>query len=524
MNIKAIAKIVGKIMVLEGILMCAPLIVAFIYKEYQFNLFTIWGFQVSKNILAFALPIIFLVVIGLLLQLIKPKRKNLYQREAFVLCALVWIVMALFGCVPFMINGDIPYFFNAFFETMSGFTTTGASVVNDVALLLHSSLFWRSFTHWIGGMGILVFILIFIPESDDGSALHLLRAESPGPQVGKLASKMKATTTILYLIYLGLTVIGTILLLIGPAHVVNGVTYKMGLFEALLTIFGSAGTGGFGFLSTSMEYFSAYHQYVIAILLLLFGTNFSLYFLILVGKVKEVFKSEEFKTYIIIIAVAVVVVMGNLLIRFDNIRSLSALTPELLELRFRQSFFQVASIITTTGFSSTNYQLWPALSKVVIILLMLCGAMAGSTGGGIKVSRLIIAVKGVRLKIKKIINPRYVESATFEDKPLEDETINDVFTFLTIYALILFSVVLVLSLDHFNHIMDPGYSPFLTNFTATISCLSNIGPGLDSVGPYANYNNYSSLSKFILTITMLIGRLEIYPVIILLSPRTYRKA
>ena len=524
MNIKAIAKILGKIMILEGILMCAPLIVAIIYKEYQTNLVTIFTLSISKNILAFALPIVFLIIVGSLLQLLKPKRVNLYQREAFALCALVWIVMALFGCVPFMINGDIPYFFNAFFETMSGFTTTGASVVNNVTLLLHSSLFWRSFTHWIGGMGILVFILIFIPESDDGSAIHLLKAESPGPQVGKLASKMKATSRILYLIYFGLTVIGTILLLLSPVRVVNGVEYKMDLFNSLLTIFGCAGTGGFGFLTDSMEQFGPYTQYVIATLLLLFGTNFSLYFLILVGKIKDVFKSEEFRTYIIIIIIAIFAVMSNVLIRFDNIRSLSALTPDLLELRFRQSYFQVASIITTTGFTTTNYQMWPALSKVIIILLMICGAMAGSTGGGIKVSRVIIAVKGVRLKIKKIINPRYVESATFEGKPLEDETINDVITFLIVYAFILFAVVIILSFDHFNATMDASYSPFLTNFTATISCLSNIGPGLDSVGPYANFNNYSSVSKFVLTFTMLIGRLEIYPVIILLSPRTYRRA
>ncbi len=532
MNFKIMGKIIGKIMILEGFLMIPSLIVSFIYHEDL------------KHIISFIIPIIILIVIGFLFQLIKPKSKAIYQKEGFAIVSIVWIVMTFFGALPFVINGDIPNFVDALFETMSGFTTTGASVIKDVTVLKHSSLFWRSFTHWIGGMGVLVFILIFIPESSDGSLLYLLKAESPGPQVGKLASKMKVTTRILYLIYLGLSVLEVILLLLDKPLVIEGVCSKSDhLFNCLLTTFGSAGTGGFGFLPNSMEYMSNYSQYVIATFLIIFGVNFSLYYLILIGKVKEVFKSEELKAYLLLIILAIFIICLNMHSRFST-----------FEECFRHVYFQVASIMTTTGYTTTNFAKWAELSKFVIIVLMICGAMAGSTGGGMKISRIVIATKGVGHNIKKLIKPRHVVKSRFEGKHLEQSTIHDVFGFLTMYVFILIVVVGILSFDPINgkrivisennqinnvnemkieeieeinndisnntQIVTHG---FLSNFTATISCLSNIGPGLEAVGPYSSFAEYSLFSKVILTITMLIGRLEILPVLILFSPKTWKK-
>lgn len=510
MNLKVVAKILGKIMILEGLLMCAPLVVSLIYKEYEESI---------MYPLAFIIPILILLTFGFILQTLKPERKGLYQKEGFAVCALVWMIMTIFGAFPFVINQDIPNYIDAMFETMSGFTTTGASIVDDVTLLSKSSLFWRSFTHWIGGMGILVFILIFIPESNDGSSLHLLKAESPGPKVGKLASKMKMTTRILYLIYLGMTILCIIFLLFSPDGVApDGTIYKMDLYNTLLTAFGCAGTGGFGFVPGSMEYFSIYTQYVIATFLILFGINFSLYYLILIGKIKDVFKSEELKAYFAIIFTSIVLIVINVLV--NKLDSIKSLTSTVFEETFRHAYFQVASIITSTGYSTTNYDLWPALSKSIIIILMLCGAMAGSTGGGIKVSRIVIAIKGVGIQIRKLINPRYVVKTKFEGKTLEENTINDVFSFITLYFVIAFIVIIILSCDS---AVANSTNSFTTNFTAAISCLSNIGPGLGAVGPYCSFSFYNNFSTFLLTLTMLIGRLEILPVLILFNHQTWKK-
>ena len=512
MNAKLVTKILGKIMILEGILMALPLIVSIIYDE---------------NIYAFLIPMIILIGIGYLTQLLNPKRKGLYQKEGFAICALVWIVMTLFGALPFVINKDIPNYANALFETMSGFTTTGASILEDVTALSKSSLFWRSFTHWIGGMGILVFILIFIPESDDGSSLHLLKAESPGPTVGKIASKMKVTTRILYLIYFGLTIIEVIFLLFsGDAVAPDGTVYEFGLFESLLTTFGSAGTGGFGFLPGSMEYLTPYSQYVIATFLILFGINFSLYFLLLIGKIKDVFKNEELKAYFTVIISAIILIIISIITsRFNSLKEISGSDFESI---FRHAYFQVASIITTTGYSTTNYEYWPELAKTVMLVLMIFGAMAGSTGGGIKISRIVIAIKTIFTKIRKLVNPRYVAKTKYEGKILEEETSNDVFAFISMYFFLAFIVVLIISCDPINgttKIVDGKALThgFTSNLSAAISCLSNIGPGFESVGPYGSFVGYSNFSKIILTLTMLIGRLEILPVLILFTPRTWRK-
>lgn len=512
MNYKKLGKILGKIMILEGVLMIFPLIVSIVYDE---------GFW---NIFAFSVPIFLLFLAGALLQIPKPKREMFYQKEGFALTAMVWIVMALFGALPFVINREIPNYIDALFEIMSGFTTTGASIVEDITSLSHSSLFWRSFSHWIGGMGILVFVLIFIPESNDGSSMHLLRAESPGPQVGKIVSKMKVTARILYLIYLGLTVLEVLILMLDdPIPGYEGEQF----FHSLLTAFGCAGTGGFGFIPNSMELFNPFSQYVIATFLILFGCNFSLYYLILIGQAKAVFKSEELKTYFIIVAASVTLIFISLIARFDAFPQ-NYTTEE----TFRHSYFQVASIITTAGFSTTDFSVWPMVSKMVLFVLMFTGAMAGSTAGGIKTSRFVIAIKGIYINVRKLINPRYVPKVKFEGKTLDEKTVNDVYSFFTLYFFILIATVFVLSFDSVcgtsvTVMSDAGpYTVehgFFSNFSAALSCISNVGPGFEAVGPYASFAGYNAFSTVFLTLTMLIGRLEILPVLILFSPKTWTK-
>ena len=512
MNYKKLGKILGKIMILEGILMLAPLAVSFVYKESL------------RHILAFLIPIVAVAGIGFLLQIPKPKRDNLYQKEGFALTTMVWIVMTLFGAVPFVINGDIPNYIDACFEIMSGFTTTGSSIIPDITVISHSSLFWRSFSHWIGGMGILVFVLIFIPESDDGSSMHLLRAESPGPQVGKLVSKMKATTRILYLIYLGMTVLVFGLLMLDKP--IPGYENEK-VFFSMLTAFGCAGTGGFGFIPGSMELFHPYSQYVIAISLIFFGCNFSLYYLVLVGKVRDVLRSEELKSYALIIALAVGFCFLSLVGKFESFPQ-SYTTEE----AFRHSLFQVASLMTTAGYSTTDFDVWPMLGKTALVLVMFTGAMAGSTAGGIKVSRIVMAIKGAYINIRKLINPRYVPKAKFEGKTLEQSTINDVFAFITLYFFIFIIVIFLLAFDPINGQMigivsDAGSYEvkhgFFSNFSAALTCISNVGPAFEAVGPYSSFAGYNGFSTFVLTLTMLLGRLEILPVLILFNRRTWKR-
>ena len=407
---------------------------------------------------------------------------------------------------------------------MSGFTTTGASIVTDITALSFSTLFWRSFSHWIGGMGILVFVLIFIPESNDGSSMHLLRAESPGPSVGKIASKMKVTARILYLIYFCLTIAEIVILMLDSNMLPEPYSNDK-FFYCLLASFGSAGTGGFGFIPNSIELLSPFSQYVISIFLIIFGCNFALYYLILLGKIKDVFKSEEFRAYIAILFVSIALIFTSLATRLEAV-------GYSLEEAFRHSLFQVTSIMTTTGYTSTNYNLWPMAAKTILVILMFTGAMAGSTAGGIKLSRIVIAFKGTYINIRKLINPRYVPKAKFEGKSIEEKTTNDVFSFITLYSIFLMLVVLILSFDPINGATvvietdlgtDVSTHGFFSNFSAALSCLSNIGPALEAVGPYGNFAGYNWFSTLILTFTMLLGRLEILPVIILFTPRTWRK-
>lgn len=400
------------------------------------------------------------------------------------------------GCIPFIISKEIPNFFDAFFEMASGFTTTGASILVNVEELSHSILFWRSFSHWIGGMGVLVFILALIPESNEGSSMHILRAESPGPQVGKLVSKMKATSRILYLIYFVLTFVQILFLYLGPDE-------KMSFFNSVIYSLGTAGTGGFSVDANGLTDYSNYSQYVIAIFMLIFGVNFSIYYLLLIKNFKEIYKNEELKVYLLILVVSVAIITLNIYETYQN-----------FEESFRLSLFHVASIITTTGYSAIDYNNWPAISLIIIISLTAFGACAGSTAGGIKISRIIILFKTFIRKIKQTISPRKVESIKINGKIVDDDTVEGVQSFIVAYIIILFLCAFIISIDGFD---------LVTNFTASLTCISNVGPGLNVVGPAGNFRGFSDLSKFVLAVEMIAGRLEIFPILVLFSKNTWSR-
>lgn len=479
MNYKAVRNLIGKILMIVGALMILPLFVALIENE---------GWQ---NYLAFLVPIAALEICGSLLRIKTNKSTNFQAKEAFVIVGLSWLLMTLFGALPFVISGDIPSFVDAIFETASGFTTTGASILTDIEATTKSALFWRSFTNWIGGMGVLVFVLAIIPESKQGAAVFLLKAESPGPQVNKLVSKMRFSARILYLIYIGLTILEFIFLLFG----------KMGIFEAITLSFSTAGTGGFSILNTSVASANAFCQYVIAIFMIIFGINFSLFYFILIGRSKEFFKSEELRVYLGIVFFSTIIIILNTLPLYHNFES-----------NFRTAFFQVSSIITTTGFTTYNYELWPSFSRAILFFLMLIGACAGSTAGGLKISRIIILVKSSASNLSRAVNPRKVKQIKFENKALPNETVNAVLAYFVIYMGIIFIVGLIVSLD--------GYD-LLTNFSASVACISNVGPGFKLVGPSGNYAIFGTLSKLSLSLEMILGRLELFPILILFNPKTW---
>ncbi|MCR5741629.1 MAG: TrkH family potassium uptake protein [Gammaproteobacteria bacterium] len=488
MNYGIIRNLVGKIMILVGALMLLPVLVCLIYQESL------------RNYLSFLIPSFASVVIGVLLN-IKKADPKIQTKEGFIIVALSWIIISLIGAIPLYTTKYYPSFIDSFFEIVSGFTTTGASVVSSDALNLmniegHSVLFWRSFSHWIGGMGVLVFILAIIPEAQEGSSVHILRAESPGVEVGRLVSRMKASTRILYLIYLGLSLLEFIFLSLGPNK-------EMNIFDSLVYTFGTAGTGGFAINSISIEYYGSYYQYVIASFMLLFGVNFSIYYLLLMRKFKEAFSNEELRWYFsfFIVAVSLIVI---------NIYHITSSFEE----AFRLAFFQVASIMTTTGFSTVNFDLWPSLSKTILLILMVFGSCAGSTAGGIKTSRVAISLKATLNKIKGMINPRRVEVIKFNNEPVKEETVSSIYLFIMVYFLIMATGAILISVD--------GYD-MTTNFSASVACISNIGPGLSIVGPYGSYSMFSTFSKLVLSFEMLAGRLELFPILILFHPRTWRR-
>ena len=477
MNRRMIAYILGRILLVEAALLALPMLVAILYKE---------------SAEPFLIPMLALVLCGVLLGRITPRTRTLYARDGLAIVALAWIVMSFFGAMPFYISHSIPTFVDCFFETVSGFTTTGASILTEIEHLSQGILFWRSFTHWVGGMGVLVFVMAILPMSD-GHGMHLLRAEVPGPVVGKLVSRLGDTAKILYSIYLVMTVVEIILLLLGG----------MPLFDACIHAFGTAGTGGFSSRNLSVgAYNSPYFDMVIGIFMLLFGVNFNLYYFLLIGKVRDVLRSEELRAYFLIVAVSTVTIAWNITHLFGSFAT-----------AMRYSFFQVSSIITTTGYATADFNLWPSYSKVVLVLLMFVGACAGSTGGGIKVARLVILAKMSISDMRQMLHPSAVATVRVEGRPLNVKLLRSTHMFLVVYLLLMAGSTLLLSLDGFD---------LVTTFTAVVSCMNNIGPGLELVGPMGNFSAFSPAAKLLLSFDMLAGRLELFPML-LLGPSLWRR-
>ena len=479
MNFGFITYIIGWILNFQGIFLLVPCIVAMIYNE--------------KSGIAFLLSSLISFAIGALFVRKKPKNSSFYAKEGFISVALGWIVLSVSGALPFLISGEIPDIFNALFESISGYTTTGATILSDVESLSKCMLFWRSFTHWVGGMGVLVFVLCILPLAD-GNNMHLMRAESPGPSVGKLVPKVRSTATILYGIYTALTVIECILLLFG----------KMSLFDAITTSMATAGTGGFGIKNDSMASYSMYIQNVVAIFMFIFGVNFNIYFLLLVRKPKEVLQSEELRTYLAIVLISTLIIGFNISSSFESIGT-----------SIQQAFFQVSSIITTTGFSTVDFNHWPELSKFILIGLMFIGACAGSTCGGIKISRIIIAWKNLKNEISSFVHPKRVQIIRLEGRKVGNDVVKSVNVYFVLYFLIFIASVFLISIENRS---------FETNFTSVIATLNNIGPGLDGVGPMENFGEFNPLSKCVFMFGMLAGRLELIPMIILFSPWVWKKS
>lgn len=477
MNFGMIKNILGWILIFEGIFMTVPFITGIVYGEAA-----LWSFLISTLVcLAF----------GGLLILRKPKNKVLYSREGYVIVSLSWIVLSLFGAIPIYISGAAPSFVDALFETVSGFTTTGASIMSDVEILPKAVLMWRSFTHWVGGMGVLVFIMAFVPLSG-GQNMHIMKAESPGPSVSKLVPRVKTTALILYSIYFVLTLMEFVLLLCGG----------MTAFEALNIAFATAGTGGFGFRNDSLGGFSSFIQIVVTVFMFLFSINFNSYYLILRGKLKDAFNSEV-RVFILIVAAAVAIITVNVRDMFPSAAD-----------AVKHVSFTVASIISTTGFSTADFNLWPELSRTLLVLLMFIGACAGSTGGGIKVSRIIILFKSMAKELEVMIHPKQIKKINMDSHRIEHEVVRSVNVYMVCYVLIFVISLIAVSFD--NH-------DLITSFTAVAATLNNIGPGLELVGPTQNFGFLSAPTKIVLIFDMLAGRLELFPMLLLFSPATWKK-
>ena len=480
MNYQMIGFVIGRILLTKAALLMLPMAVALVYGEAA---------------APFLLPALLLALIGLVLGRRQPRRSNLYARDGFAVVALAWVLMSAFGALPFVLSGDIPNFVDAFFETVSGFTTTGASILTEIEPLGRGVLFWRSFTHWVGGMGVLVFVMAILPmTAGDGHSMHLMRAEVPGPSVGKLVSRMGDTAKILYGIYLAMTLVEIVLLLLG----------RMPLYDACIHAFGTAGTGGFSCRNLSVgAYDSAYFDVVISVFMLLFGINFNLYYFLLIRRFRDVFHSEELRAYLLIVVTAVLAIAADIVHIYGSVfRSL------------RYALFQVASIITTTGYATADFNTWPVFSQAILVILMFIGACAGSTGGGIKVARVVILCKTSLADMRKMLHPNAVTTVRFEGKPLSERNIRGVHLFLTVYILIFTVSVLLLSLERFD---------LITTFTAVASCMNNIGPGLEMVGPMGNFSAFSPAAKLLLAFDMLVGRLEIFPMLLLFAPSIWKR-
>ncbi len=477
MNTSMIRYILGHILKLQALFLLLPSAIAVIYQEDTFVPYITVSFSC--------------LIIGLMMTWVKPVDQVFYLKEGCVATALSWIFLSLSGAFPFVLTGEIPHFIDALFETVSGFTTTGSSILSDVEALSHSSLIWRSFSHWIGGMGVLVFLLAVIPMSG-GSNINLMKAESPGPSVGKLVPKIRSTARILYLIYIGMSVIMFLLLLLG----------KMSVFEALATTFGTAGTGGFGFKNDSFASFSPYIQWVTAIFMMLFGVNFNAYYFILFHDIKKAFKMEEIRWYFTIIILSVFVIFTDLMQFYPTLGD-----------ALRDSFFQVASIITTTGFATADFNLWSATSKSTLVLIMFIGGCAGSTSGGLKVSRLIILIKTIFKELTSYTHPKSIVKIKMDDKPIEHEVVRSANVYFITYMIIFVVSVFCLTFEN---------KDLVTIFTAVVATFNNIGPGLEMVGPTANFGHFSDFSKLVMIFDMLAGRLELFPLLMLFHPELWK--
>ena len=478
MNGAMIVYILGQVLRIEGALLLPSFFVGLIYGEKQG-----WAYLLMGAVC---------LMIGTLITLRKPRNTTIYLKEGCVSTALCWIVLSAFGAMPFVLTGEIPSFTDAMFETVSGFTTTGSSILTDVEAMSHSSLFWRSFTHWIGGMGVLVFLLAVLPMAG-GSQFNLMKAESPGPSVGKLVPKVGATARLLYIIYFGLTVLEIVLLLLGGMPVFDSITHS----------FGTAGTGGFGIKGDSIAGYSPYLQWVITIFMILFGVNFNAYYFILFGKLKKAFGMEEVRWYLIIVLAATAIIFVTLLGTYAPFEALT------------HSAFQVATIITTTGFATADFDQWSSLAKTVLVLLMFVGACAGSTGGGIKVSRIIVFFKSAFREIGSYIHPRSVNRIKVEGRPVEHEAVRSINVYLTTYMVIFCLSILLISIEG---------KDVVTSFTSVAATINNIGPGLAVVGPTGNFSSFSIFGKWVLIFDMLAGRLELFPMLILFHPTIWKQA
>ena len=479
MNYRMVFYNIGRILLVEAALLAFPAIGAIIYNE--------------DTLISFALTIAALTAVGLPAVRKKPENTAIYAKDGYVIVALTWILMSLFGAMPFYFSGHIPHFIDAFFETVSGFTTTGSTILNNIESLPKSLLFWRSFTHWIGGMGILVFVIAILPKTES-SSMHIMRAEVPGPTVGKLVSKLRASARILYGIYCVLTMIQIVMLSIGG----------MPVFDSIVNSFATAGTGGFAVLSNSIEgYNSIYAEMVIAVFMLLFGVNFNIYYMFIIRQGRQAIKNEELRYYLGIVLGSIILIAVCL-----------ANTKYSVGDSIRYAVFQVASIITTTGFSTANFDTWPVFTKIILVFLMFIGACAGSTGGGIKVSRLMILIKSGLRDIKKSINPRSIETVKVDKHTVDEPVVKSVSVFFATYMIIIAISALVISIDGRD---------IVTTITSVIACIGNIGPGLGAVGPYGNFADFSVVSKLVLSFDMLAGRLELIPMLMLFSPYAWSR-
>ena len=489
MNYRMVIYTLGLVMLFESAFFLVPIITALVYAEWL-------------QLFAFLAALAICGTIGALATCKKPKNVKLYTKEGFIIVSLSWVLLSLFGAIPFVIDGSIPNYIDAFFETVSGFTTTGSSIVPSVEDLPRSILIWRSFTHWVGGMGVLVFVMAVLPLSG-AKNMHIMKAESPGPQVSKLVPRVRKTALILYAIYFSLTLLQFILLV-----------FDMPVFDAICTAFGTAGTGGFGVKNDSILGYSSYVQVICTVFMLIFSINFNSYYLILKGKIKDAFSSEV-KLFLAIVFTAITVITVSLYTSgkyeftsvFDCLKHVA---------------FTVASIISTTGFATLDFNTWPVACMIIILLIMFVGACAGSTGGGIKVSRIILLGKGVSREMRTLIHPKQVRTVTVDRSPVDDGVLRSVSTYMTAYAIIFIASMLALSFDPFVAEAE-GSTALVTNFSAVTATMNNIGPGLSLCGPYSNFAFFSPISKLVLSFNMLAGRLEIFPMLLLFSPGTWRK-